>query len=88
MMSNLKFIRPQSKELLLRLREPRRFLQIVTGPRQVGKTTLVTQTVLKSRQPYHFASADEPTLRHIEWIEVQWNTARLLIKESKQKKLF
>ncbi len=86
MVNNLKFIRPQSKELRLRLHEPRRFLQVVTGSRQVGKTTLVTQTVSKLKQPYHFASADEPTLRHIEWIEAQWNTARLLTKESKQKK--
>ena len=27
---------------LQRLREPRRFLQVVAGPRQVGKTTLVS----------------------------------------------
>ena len=87
-MSNLNFVRPQSKELSLRLCEPRHFIQVVTGPRQVGKTTLVTQTISKLKQPYHFASADEPTLRHIEWIEAQWNTARLLIKESKQKKSF
>lgn len=86
-MSNLKFIRPQAKELLYRLREPRRFLQVVTGPRQVGKTTLVTQSVQKSGLPCHFASADGPTLRHIEWIEAQWNTARLLIKESKKKEV-
>jgi predicted AAA+ superfamily ATPase len=29
--------------LLARLREPRRFLQVIAGPRQVGKTTLVRQ---------------------------------------------
>ena len=84
-MSNLKFTRSQAKELLHRLCEPRRFLQIVTGPRQVGKTTLVTQAVLKSGLPCHSASADGPTLRHIDWIEAQWNTARFLIKESNQK---
>ena len=84
-MSNLKFSRPQAKELFQRLREPRRFLQVVTGPRQVGKTTLVTQSARKSGLPCHFVSADGPTLRHIEWIETQWNMARLLIKESKKK---
>ena len=71
MLSNLKFTRLQAKALLLRLHEPRRFLQIITGARQVGKTTLVTQVVLKSRLPYLFASADEPSLRHISWIESQ-----------------
>ena len=85
-MSNLKFTRPQAKELLYRLREPRRFLQVITGPRQAGKTTLVTQSILKSGLPCHSASADGPTLRHIEWIEAQWNTARFLIKESKKQK--
>lgn len=84
-MSDLKFTRPQIKELLYRLREPRRFLQVVTGPRQVGKTTLVKQAVLKSGLPCHAVSADGPTLRHIEWIEAQWHRARLLIKESNQK---
>ena len=84
-MSNFKFSRPQAKELLYRLREPRRFLQVVTGPRQVGKTTLVAQTILKSGLICHSASADGPTLHHIEWIEAQWNTARLLMKESNKK---
>ena len=84
-MSKFKFSRPQVKELLCRLREPRRFLQVVTGPRQVGKTTLVAQTVLKSGLACHSASADGPTLHHIEWIEAQWNVARLLMKESNKK---
>jgi predicted AAA+ superfamily ATPase len=36
-----KYKRPQFETLTKRLREPRRFIQIVFGPRQVGKTTLV-----------------------------------------------
>ena len=32
-------------ELLKRLNEPRRFLQVLAGPRQVGKTTLVRQVM-------------------------------------------
>ena len=35
------FSRPQAAILARRLAEPRRFIQAVTGPRQVGKTTLV-----------------------------------------------
>jgi predicted AAA+ superfamily ATPase len=37
------FSRPQGQQLARRLREPRRFIQVVAGPRQVGKTTLVRQ---------------------------------------------
>ncbi len=33
--------RPQADILARRLAEPRRFIQVVAGPRRVGKTTLV-----------------------------------------------
>ena len=34
-------IRPYADDLVRRLAEPRRFIQVITGSRQVGKTTLV-----------------------------------------------
>jgi len=53
-----------------RLTEPRRFLQVVAGPRQVGKTTLVRQALVALRQDpaqramaQHSASADSPGLQ-------------------------
>jgi len=70
--------RPQSTVLTQRLAEPRRFIQVVAGPRQVGKTTLVQQVVEAAGIPAQFASADEPTLRGAEWIEQQWEAARLM----------
>ena len=77
MLSNLSYIRPQAAELLHRLREPRRFLQIITGARQVGKTTLITQVAEQCGLAHRFASADEPTLRGPEWVAQQWDAARL-----------
>lgn len=65
------------RQLSARLREPRRFMQVVAGPRQVGKTTLVRQTLESCKPPHVYASADEPTLRGREWIEQQWNAARI-----------
>jgi predicted AAA+ superfamily ATPase len=50
---------------------------VIAGPRQVGKTTLVQQVVERAGGPARFASADEPTLRGREWIEQQWEAARL-----------
>jgi hypothetical protein len=76
------FIRPQAADLARRLKEPRRFIQAVTGPRQVGKTTLVQQVVGASRLPARFASADEPTLREPPWITQQWEAARLEAREA------
>jgi len=81
MLSNaalLSYTRPMSKLLAQRLKEPRRFIQVVTGPRQVGKTTLVRQVLAASDMACQYASADEPTLRGRQWIEEQWDAARLL----------
>lgn len=71
------FRRPQAAELKRRLAEPRRFIQVVAGARQVGKTTLVQQVTDTARVPVRFASADEPTLRGPDWIAHQWEAARL-----------
>src|SRR6266511_2172138 len=71
------FRRPQAAELARRLAERRRFIQVVTGARQVGKTTLVQQVTEFAKVPVRFASADEPTLRGAEWIAQQWEAARL-----------
>ncbi len=73
----MSFVRPQAAVLSRRLREARRFVQAVTGPRQVGKTTLVRQVIETGHFRVRFASADEPTLRGREWIEQQWEAARL-----------
>ena len=74
--------RPQAATLAERLAEPRRHIQVVAGPRQVGKTTLVQQVVERSGIPVRSASADEPTLRGPEWIEQQWQAARLAAAEA------
>lgn len=76
------YARPHAAALARRLREPRRFLQVVAGPRQVGKTTLVQQLIETLKLPARYASADEPTLRAADWIEQQWEAARLAAHES------
>lgn len=69
--------RPRGILLAERLAEPRRFLQVVAGPRQVGKSTLVQQVTGELGLPVRYASADEPTLRSTDWISQQWEAARL-----------
>jgi uncharacterized protein len=71
-------------ELLKRLGEKRRFLQVLAGPRQVGKTTLARQVMASSNLPSHYASADEPALRGDRtWLEQQWDIARLKAAQKK-----
>jgi len=72
------FKRPMYTNLLKRLREPRRFLQVLAGARQAGKTTLVRQVLDNFPGQGHYATADEPTLKDRDWIEQQWETGRLL----------
>lgn len=76
------FQRPQTTVLEARLGEPRRFIQVVAGPRQVGKSTVAQQATQHLSLPVRHASADEPTLRGPEWIAQQWEAARLSITES------
>jgi len=75
--SGSRFERAAAVVLEARLRETRRFIQVVAGPRQVGKTTLVQQVLERLDVPARYASADEPTLRGADWIAQQWDAARL-----------
>ena len=77
--------RPIYKTLLSRLKEPRKFLQVLAGPRQVGKTTLIRQVIEALNIPSHYASADEPTLKSAVWIEQQWEIGRLQARRSEKK---
>lgn len=75
--------RPMYHTLVKRLREPRRFIQVLAGPRQTGKTTMVRQVADETGTPVHYASADEPTLQSRAWIEQQWEAGRLLASETR-----
>jgi uncharacterized protein len=76
------YYRPQYKALLKRLQEPRRFVQVLAGPRQSGKTTLARQVMDALKLPTRYASADEPALKSTTWIEQQWEAARMALSES------
>ncbi|MFQ6094244.1 MAG: ATP-binding protein, partial [bacterium] len=79
------FKRPIYHLLLNRMSEPRRFIQVLAGPRQTGKTTLAQQIIAELRIPSHYGSADEPTLKDRIWIEQQWEVARTKTKSGKGK---
>jgi len=73
------FQRTQIKILEKRISEPRKFIQVITGPRQVGKTRLVEQFLSDTRIPYHYASADAAGLTGPAWIHQQWEAAVLMM---------
>ncbi len=62
--------------LLSRLKEPRRFLQVLMGPRQTGKTTLVKQVLSEVDIPFAYHSADAVPGDGLAWLGGVWETAR------------
>ena len=77
------FQRHQYQTLASRLEnEPRRFVQVLFGPRQSGKTTLVTQFTQQTHQSTHYAAADAVSISGQTWISQQWSIARLKLKQS------
>ena len=71
------FKRKLVEQLKKRLTEKRLFMQVVTGPRQTGKTTAVLQALESLRIPHHFISADDPVIVSPEWLRNEWEKARL-----------
>lgn len=63
--------------LIGRIQESRRFIQVVVGPRQVGKTTVITQLIQKQKSGYYFVSADAVAATNGSWLQQQWEIARL-----------
>jgi predicted AAA+ superfamily ATPase len=69
--------RPILRKIVRRLKEPRRFLQVLVGPRQVGKTTLARQAMEGFGERCSYATADNPAPGDTIWLDQQWETARL-----------
>ena len=74
--------RPLFQQLMKRLQEPRKFIQVLLGPRQVGKTTLALQIAEALNKPNHYISADLATLLDLAWLRQQWEVARQKIINS------
>jgi len=66
-----------------RLEEPRRFIQVVMGARQIGKSTVVKQVLKNLDASYQLFSADNVPATNSAWISNCWAAVRSL-KESKE----
>jgi predicted AAA+ superfamily ATPase len=83
-LAKVKYRRALVETVVERLGEPRRFMQVLTGPRQTGKTTAALQALETQKNPSHFASADAVFSLAGEWLEVQWEAARRLTDEGRR----
>ncbi len=74
--------RPYLKQVKARIEEPRKFIQVIIGPRQVGKTTMVSQLLSQLSISYVSESADAIAATNSSWLMQAWETARLKMKAS------
>ena len=63
-----------------RLEEPKRFIQVVMGPRQVGKSTVVRQVLNDLEEPYQLFSADNVPASNSAWVSNCWAATRTLME--------
>jgi len=69
--------RQQLTVLKSRMSELRRRMQIIMGPRQVGKSTLVGQFIDSTDVPFDFFAADAVNRYDTTWIPARWQEARM-----------
>lgn len=77
--------RRQFNELKSRIEEARNKIQVISGPRQVGKSTLVKQVLKEISIDFTFISADNVEKDNLCWINEVWETARQRMKLKKER---
>lgn len=77
--------RPYFKKVKDRLAEQRNFIQVILGPRQVGKSTLINQVLSEIKTPHVYISADGQEASGKVWLDQQWEAVRIKMKQGKAK---
>ena len=62
--------------MIKRIEESRSFIQVLAGPRQVGKSTLMNQVLENLSIPHTLVVADGVPNADSDWISETWETAR------------
>ena len=71
--------RTEFQTIKSRLKERRKFIQVVMGPRQVGKSTVVKQVLGEIDTPYQYFSADNVPATNTGWVSNCWAAVRSLM---------
>lgn len=72
------FRRPVVSTLVSRMNETRRYIQMLIGPRQTGKSTAIRQALEQVDLPRHIALASIDSSSR-DWLRAQWVQARNLV---------
>ncbi|NHM16670.1 AAA family ATPase [Eggerthellaceae bacterium zg-887] len=74
------YCRPIVDTLVSRMNEPRRFIQMLVGPRQTGKSTALRQALARIDIPSHVALASIDSSSR-DWLRAQWLQARNFVTD-------
>lgn len=80
----MEYRRSQYKEVMERMNEPRRFIQVLAGPRQVGKSTLIGQVLNDCTLPHYSYNADGVDENDSDWIRRIWESTRVQMDSKQQ----
>lgn len=80
----MEYQREPFKEVLARMNEPRRFMQVLAGPRQVGKSTLINQVLEICTLPHYLFNADGVEENDSDWICRVWESTRAQMDTKQQ----
>ena len=74
------YIRPYYTIVRERLLEPKNKMQVIAGPRQVGKSTLVEQVCQSMELPSFIFNADAIPADDNDWIRRVWESVRIQVR--------
>lgn len=82
----MEYKRKQYDVVMERIKEPRLHIQVLMGPRQVGKSTLMDQVLSEIDMPYYLYNADGVEPNDSDWISRTWQAVRnaMLLSQSKE----
>lgn len=67
------FERPQVETIARRIQEANNpLIQVVVGPRQTGKRTMISQALRKVGVRAHFVSSDDAIIPSVQWLQTEW----------------
>ena len=81
----MEFIRKHYEMIKRRIEEPRGAIQVLVGPRQVGKSTLMEQVLHDTVVPHVSVSADAVEKNDLKWIHNVWESVRASMNMSQSK---
>lgn len=76
------FQRPHLQLIKHRISSSFRAIQVMLGPRQIGKSTIAHQLMEELKLPVYMTSADDTYNAAQSWIQAQWTRGRQLVKDN------